>query len=185
MYCADPSLAFAFVIGAINDYCDQGTGYFAFDENGNDDTANYMFNQSGYRVWFHLGDGGSVCYSNNYLYNIASSDAQPLTIQISTNSNLCDDGPSALCGGFPMVGALGPNNPAQCFLHNSIYDGAELVLPWWYMTNGTGYRVWLHQDADGSGWADCFNHGNAFIVYSTRDANPGNLDTTSTDGSSC
>lgn len=30
------------------------------------------------------------------------------------------------------------------------------------LVNSTGYRVWLHENADGSGWADCFDHGNAY-----------------------
>ena len=37
----------------------------------------------------------------------------------------------------------------------------------------------VHQNADGSGWADCFSGGSPYYVGGTRDANPGNLEETS------
>lgn len=36
-------------------------------------------------------------------------------------------------------------------------------------------RIWLHQNPDNSGWADCFQGANKQIALSGRNLNPGNV----------
>ena len=52
---------------------------------------------------------------------------------------------------------------------NGYYNG-----PVFDLFNSSGARVWFHQNANGSGWADCFPHGMLFAI-SGRDRNPGNI----------
>jgi hypothetical protein len=52
------------------------------------------------------------------------------------------------------------------------------------VANHSGDRVWMHQNGNGSGWADCFTSGNVYYVAGTRDQNPGNVQV-STNTSAC
>lgn len=56
----------------------------------------------------------------------------------------------------------------------SLWAGGYYQGPMFDIFNSSGARVWLHQNADGSGWADCFPHGMVFAL-SGRDRNPGNV----------
>jgi len=42
------------------------------------------------------------------------------------------------------------------------------------MTITVTNRVWFHQNANGTGWADCFE-GRLDYVLAGRDRNPGNI----------
>jgi hypothetical protein len=48
------------------------------------------------------------------------------------------------------------------------------------LVNSTGARVWMHQFRDNSGWATCFDHGEAYELSGTREADPGNIQISTT-----
>jgi len=60
--------------------------------------------------------------------------------------------------------------------------------PFQAMTFATGFdrRVWFHENADGTGWADCFFTGGTGVSVNLkgRDQNPGNIQVT-TNHSAC
>lgn len=166
--------------------CLQGTG--TYDTSGIGPQT-WLANNTGYRVWFHEysnGSGWADCYSSGNLYYLSagSRDQHPGNIQITTNSNICST-PS--------------DTPAQCISNRELYHGpfawfspyAACYYPGNYtyvkgidsniLTNGTPYRVWLHQYAKGTGygWADCFSPYNVYYLTGTRDAKPGSIQVSS------
>ncbi len=51
--------------------------------------------------------------------------------------------------------------------------------PFTLLEKTTHNRVWLHQNANGSGWADCFWADNVDHPLKGRDQNPGNVQVSS------
>jgi hypothetical protein len=51
--------------------------------------------------------------------------------------------------------------------------------PYTLLEKSTHNRVWLHQHANGTGWADCFWADDVDIVLRGRDQNPGNVQVSS------
>jgi hypothetical protein len=86
-------------------------------------------------------------------------------------------------------------NPAACGPSNAIVHlqgpGRNLYIcavttvnttgrgPFNLIEKTTHNRVWLHQNANGSGWADCFWADNADVPLTGRDQNPGNVQVSS------
>ncbi len=84
--------------------------------------------------------------------------------------------------------ATGPINPCSPILaallgnRDNVYVCAIGTInttglgPYQDLSDNSSHRVWLHQNANGTGWADCFHTttGEDFPL-SGRDQNPGNI----------
>lgn len=141
-------------------------------------------NGSGYRVWLHEypdGSGWADCFDWGNMYVLAGRDLFPGNLQVTTNSEPCsEDGDgntsTALCATTNQLfaGYLAQSSTTQdeCFQEAGTYTHLNtpiyVVINWWLA------RVWLHEDADNSGWADCFDDLRVSLVSGTRDANAGN-----------
>jgi len=144
-----------------------------------------LLNSTGYRVWMHQTPGGSGwadCFDHGQAFVTGGRDEVPGSIYVSTNSEECpsypdDSTPFCTADLVPMAVALGENLDV-CYQATGTYSGTALSLPILAMENGTNYRVWLHQNADNSGWSDCFDTNNVYLFDDDRDANPGNLQLT-------
>lgn len=142
-----------------------------------------LSNSTGYRVWLHQyanGSGWADCFDHGQAYDTVGQDANPGNLYISTNIAACPSNSNTsetLCGSpSSFVLTLGPATDS-CYqsigaTYNTNIPAINILI------NGTGYRVWLHQYSNSSGWADCFSNNNAYGVGGLRDANPGALQTT-------
>jgi hypothetical protein len=161
-------------LGGSEPHCLQATGTYTFS--GSQDSFSYLVNNTGFRVWFHQdanGSGWADCFNHGNAYGIANGrDANPGNVQVTNNSSPCSGAGnqgSAFCStDAPMAFLV---VPGECF-----YSGNTTVTPdnSYVLTNATGDRVWLHQNADGSGWADCFSNDNVYDLTG-RDMNPRNV----------
>jgi hypothetical protein len=144
---------------------------------------------AGGRAWMHQnadGSGWADCFSPGSAWNLLGRDTNPGNIQFVTNTEFCQAtlnvGNTSLptCGA-PRVSLYGwatSSAGPQCWEYPS-FTVTSGLNGLGYLINTTGNRIWLHQNADGSGWADCFSGGSPYYVGGTRDANPGNLEETS------
>lgn len=167
---------FVLVIGDLDTDCLQGIGVYT--EYISD--LNILSNNTGYRVWFHEyadGSGWADCFNTDNAYELFGRDTNPGNIQVSANSSNCPSTPGhAYCPSLqPMAFSIG--SAGMCYYSPVTYLSPD--TPIYYLTNGSGYRVWLHEYKNGSGWADCFSNNNAYETYGTRDETPGNLQVTS------
>src|SRR2546427_8960593 len=82
----------------------------------------------------------------------------------------CPSGSGALVGLHDAPGGV------DCFFSLGTYV-PDIVPPYTSMTIHVKNRVWLHQFANGSGWADCFETQNPAHSFSLtgRDRSAGNL----------
>ena len=176
-YCSGHS--FLWIDGAYP-HCFFYTGTYVVTGSGPMGT---FVNNTGDRVWLHQnadGSGWAVCLGHGMVYITAGGTVyqNPGNVQITTNTAIC--GPPAntlmasMCPTFNAMAYLegGPSVGGFCYYPSTTttVNGSYTVL-----TNGSGYRVWLHQNADGSGWADCFSNNGVYNIYGTRDAAPGNI----------
>ena len=55
--------------------------------------------------------------------------------------------------------------------------GIKQFGPYFALATVVSNRIWLHQNADNSGWADCFESraDASWTISNTRDSSPGNL----------
>jgi hypothetical protein len=91
--------------------------------------------------------------------------------------------PGWICAGEPPFAFTIGSASSNCYWGEGGGAIPNLGGPLYYLTNSTGHRVYLHQNSDGSGWSDCFGHGDAYHI-GTVDAYAGSL-TLSTDSSEC
>ncbi|MDA8313177.1 MAG: hypothetical protein M0Z46_21690 [Actinomycetota bacterium] len=165
--------AFAFVIGNYDVDCLQGTGYYHTAIA----TLVYLVNNTGFRVWFHedsTGGGWADCFDHGNAYHLGGRDENPGSIQITTNSTQCTPSSGTKQCAIDDEMAWETNFSTSACQHTGTTD-ADPPTPIYYLTNGSGGRVWLHQDRTGGGWADCFNNNNAYDLYGTGDDSPGNI----------
>ncbi len=142
-----------------------------------------------YRVWFHQnsdGSGWAYCFNPNSSWSIRGNAEFPGNIQVTTVPQLCTVNPpndnKGRCGEFldantsSYLDAMGPyyNSPNVCYpdVVNETYTNPWGNLTW--LAYNAAFRVWLHQNPDGSGWADCFNAG-IWYIGGSRDTTPGNI----------
>lgn len=131
---------------------------------------------SGYPAWLHqdaTGGGWADRFDHGHAYDTVGKDANPGTLYMATISSPC--------GSFGNTSErlYGPNSPFALTL-GPVTDVCYQTIPATYtsiptiniLANGTRYRDWLHQYADGSGWADCFSNGNVYGIGGKRDAKP-------------
>ncbi len=178
--------AFAWLDGQAS-LCLQGAGTWNTSAMG---PETFLSNSTGVRVWFHQhadGSGWADCFSkgNAYWIGSGSRDQYPGNVQISTNSDQCGSVPygvSQECAGQSSPFAW--LEPVQRCYYTQHYNVKPNGFQYSILTNITGHRVWLHQNPDGSGWADCFTSGSAYYLAGTRDASPGDL-FVSTNSSAC
>lgn len=147
-----------------------------------------LINDTGVRVWLHQnpdGSGWADCFNWGAMFVLGGRDISAGNLYISNNQALCSaagagNESTRICDNVhvPFAGYLAQSQDSQdeCFQTTATYT--HLNLPLYVVINGYLGRVWLHQYADSSGWADCFNNGVASMVSSTRDANAGNFQTT-------
>ncbi len=171
--------AFVWVQGVVG-VCMQGAG----TTNAIGGPVTWIANSTGKRVWLHQyydGSGWADCYNHGNTYFVTGRDQNPGNIYISNNSSQC---PSS---NPPHFGAdqcsvngpfawIQPYGAPYCFQGGGTYNTQGLDVH--VLTNGWGFRVWMHQHVDGSGWADCFDNNNAYDVRGTRDEYPGNVQLT-------
>ena len=161
-------------LGGSEPHCLQATGTYTFGSG--QASFSYVVNNTGFRVWFHQnanGSGWADCFDHGNAYGIGTGrDAHPGNVQVTSTAAQCTGGNqgSAFC---PVnAGMAFLILPGQCF-----YPGDNLAFApdnSSVLTNATGDRVWLHQNSDGSGWADCFSNNNVYAL-SGRDQNPRNV----------
>jgi hypothetical protein len=153
-----------------------------------------LVNSTLYRIWFHQtasGGGWADCLDADMSFLLTGTrDANPGNIQITVNPNPCGGPPPSGAieecqdgfGIYPLAWTQDTGLSDTCYQQQVSYPttGSNFV----YLTNGTRYRVWLHQTASGGGWADCYTDNMAYLLVGTRDATPGNLQIT-TNSSAC
>jgi hypothetical protein len=146
------------------------------------------------RVWFHgkaNDKGWSACFNPNSTWSLRNGSTRkvetPGSVQVTTNPRLCTSGfaPSgtkgrcgefldALTATYMDVTGEAYNSQNHCF-PDAV--GQTFTHPWagaeWLIYN-SGIRAWAHQNANGTGWADCFRAG-IYKLGGTRDATPGNI----------
>jgi hypothetical protein len=161
-------------------HCLQTTGTYVVAGQGPYGT---FVNNTGDRVWLHQNadsSGWAVCLGHGMAYVTAGGTAyeNPGNVQITTNNATCGPGTDTLisyaCQQFGAMAYLEAEADATgfCYYEDSYttINGTKSVL-----TNATGYRVWLHQYSDGTGWADCFNTNSVYDLAGTRDASAGQI----------
>jgi hypothetical protein len=158
-------------------HCLQRTGVYIVSGQG---PYGVLVNNTGFRVWFHQnanGTGWADCFSHGNAYGlIASRDKNPGNVEITTNSAACTSGPANVAVQCSTNAAMAfTDAPNECYYPGHTYNISGESPS--FLTNATGYRVWLHQNPNGSGWADCFSNNNVYFL-SGRDASPGNLQVT-------
>ena len=78
-----------------------------------------------------------------------------------------------LCSGTTYAALLGNRaNVYVCAVPATVPTAG--FGPFQILSVNTNHRVWLHQNPNGSGWADCW-HGSADYPLHGRDQNPGNI----------
>ena len=101
------------------------------------------------------------------LLGLAGLSAVTVTPAAADN---CPAGSGALVGLHDQQGGV------DCFFSVGTYV-PDIAPPYTSMTIHVKNRVWLHQHADGSGWADCFETQTPAHTFtlSGRDQQAGNL----------
>ncbi len=167
------NIGFAF-LGGGEPHCLQGIGTYTFGSG--QDPFSYVVNNTGFRVWFHQNadnSGWADCFNHGNAFGIANGrDAKPGNVQVTNNPAPCTVGNqgSAYCSVNAAFAWL--VLPGNCYHEGDNVNGPG--EPSSELTNGTGFRVWFHQYANGTGWADCFSNNNAYALTG-RDQNPGNV----------
>ncbi len=164
-------------LGGGQPHCLTGPGNYVFSSG--QAPFGYLVNNTGFRVWFHQnadGSGWADCFSHGMAYGLADGrDANAKQVQVSTNSSSCASTGSGnqgttLCPRFAAMAFL--VLPGSCYYpgnnENGPGDNSGIL------TNATGFRVWFHQNSNGTGWADCFSNNNVYSLTG-RDMNPGNV----------
>jgi hypothetical protein len=163
---------FAYVTITSGGQCFQGTGTYGISQ-----PITFLVNNTGFRVWTHNASGGAVCYDHGYASDaqLAESAGRLVDVQITANSAPCSPRGPAICGrGGPMATLQVVSDPiVTCYFAGtttSLGSGTQVTR----VTNATGFRVWLHQNADNSGWSLCFNNNNVYTLpaFATE---PGNI----------
>jgi hypothetical protein len=163
---------FAFTVGAYNN-CYEGKGVL-YPTNG---AVWNLVNDAGVRVWLHQkadGTGWEDCFDYGQAYNLSGRDVSAKSLGVSTNSAACSpsaSGEQCYYSFVPNAVTIGVSGTLCYYGSDATYIGEANS----FLFNSTGYRVWLHQDLNGGGWADCFSNNNAYLTSGTRDDNPGNL----------
>jgi hypothetical protein len=146
-------------------------------------------NVTPYRVWFHQnssGSGWAYCFNPNSTWSIRGNAEHPGNIQVTTTPQLCTANPpndnKGRCGEFidantaSYLDALGPdyNSANACFPDkvNVTYTKPWSNLTW--LAYNSAFRVWLHQNPNGSGWAYCISDG-IWLIGASGATTPGNI----------
>lgn len=172
--------AFALVVGLLDNYCFQGGGGVWVPISTQGDLLAFLINSSGYRVWLSQnanGSGWNDCFDHGEAYDtVGTRDAYATGFKIATSQSACSPPPPIVT----LCGYTGPMAfvPDICMYSQTTYLNSSYVLPVIILTNGSQNQVWMHQNPNGSGWADCFTPNNSYDVSSTRDDNPGNIQVT-------
>lgn len=142
----------------------------------------WLVNNTGFRVWFHQntnGSGWADCFDHGNAFELTGRDQNPGNIQITTNSTECSPSSGTKLCSIDAEMAFTTNFTTDgCYYSPVTYT--SIPTPFYYLTNGSGYRVWLHENKNSSGWADCFSNNNGYLLYTTRDEIPGNLQVNTT-----
>lgn len=183
-FCNHPLVAFAWFQFDDDNACIQGQGLASMSGG----KLLVLNNSSGYRIFLHQysnGTGWSDCFDHGQAYFLYSRDQSALSYTITTNTSRCTSVGygTSICSVIQPFSQSDGSSGDNCY-HYKVTQYSGLKTPWNFLTNGTGYRVYLHQNANGSGWADCFDTNNVYDIIGTRDANPGNVQVT-TNSSPC
>jgi hypothetical protein len=154
--------AFMMIWGST-DSCQTSPITINWTDNG---TIYYLANSSGARVWFHQnanGTGWAHCFNHGQFYSLQGNDRIPGNVQLTNVASQCTSGnvSTELCNETgPFAGLTTENFGSICYQdvghHNT--DGLEIES----MSNGTGGRVWFHQNVNGSGWTYCYSNNNVY-----------------------
>jgi len=136
-----------------------------------------LVNDAGVRVWLHQkadGTGWEDCFDYGQAYNLSGRDVSAKSLGVSTNPRLVH--PVRVVSNAIIASCLTQSPSA----FQALFATTDLMLhisgrPTVFSSIPRGNRVWLHQDLNGGGWADCFSNNNAYLTSGTRDDNPGNL----------
>ena len=170
---------FTFTVGNSTANCYSGSGPFT-NLGG---PLYYLTNSSGYRAWLYQNadeTGWADCFSHGDAYTMGSIDTNAQSLALGTSTSPCTtNGASSDCASLaPLAFTVGgyEGAPPTCYQGADTYT--SLSEPFYFLVNGTGGRVWFHQYADGSGWADCFDNNGGYNIWGTQDSNPGNVQIT-------
>jgi hypothetical protein len=118
------------------------------------------------------GGPGTVVYFTPMSQATSTSTTSTVSTGFSRHLHprLTDPG-TVLCGPntAPFVFVQTSGGPL-CFEGVGTYTLISHYVPLFFMSNSSGYRVWLHGPSGGGEWADCFDHGAAFQMLG-RDGN--------------
>lgn len=151
------------MIWGSTDSCQTSPITIDWTQNG---TIYYLANSSGARVWFHQnanGTGWADCFNHGQLYALQGHDQIPGNVQLTSTTSQCTSGntSTALCNSAgPFAGLLTENFGSICYQGTGHNDTTGLEIE--TVSNGTGGRVWFHQNANGSGWAYCYSNNNVY-----------------------
>jgi hypothetical protein len=170
----------ATVDGSLDFICMQGEGTYTYGLSSQNALLT-LTNNTGSRVWFHQDAGGggwADCFDRGNGYELSGRDMDPGNIQITNNNDQCTSTPGGnVCSVYGAM-AFTTGGPSTCY-YSAITYISLTGTPFFYLMNASGYRVWLHEDPNNNGWADCFTNNNAYELYGTQDEFPGNLQVTS------
>jgi hypothetical protein len=145
----------------------------------------YLANSSGARVWFHQNansTGWADCFNHGMFYATANSrDQYPGNIQVTNVHTQCPGGGAdgRICNApGPFAGYITSELGGICYQGPGTYNTQGLTTI--AISNGTGNRVWIHQNPNSSGWSDCLSNNNAYANFASYENNPGNLQITTT-----
>jgi hypothetical protein len=152
-------------------------------------TLQLLANITPFRVWLHgkaNDKGWSVCFSPNSTWSIRGEAEHPGSIQVTTNPQVCTSFPPN-ADKFQCGENIGGNTSTYFDAAGKLFSGAFRCYadpagqththPFsgrTWLIYDSGIRAWLHKNANGTGWSDCFRDG-IYKIGGTRDATPGNV----------